>query len=187
MTDAPDYCQPITGWRLWSVALGNGRARLTGPIYPTVWQPGRELQAACDARRREPLRPWRVRPAEHAAPSLRCSCGVHAMTRPGLLSAYVPAVATRRSVIWVVGRVTLWGQVVEGMRGWRASRAYPAEVWLPEVHLNRKHVSRPEQVALELGDYGIPVRVCNGVTVRELIDDLARRLDPWRHPGARAA
>lgn len=184
---APDLCEAVHGWRLWFVVMEGGHARLMSPVYPTVWRPGREMKAVCDARRRELLRPWRLRPAEHAAPDPRCGCGVHALSRPGDLAAYVPSVAARRIVHRVIGRVSLWGEVVEGARGWRASAAYPARLYVPEVHVNRRPVRGLEALALDLADYGVPVRICDGMTARDVVDDLAGRLAPWRRPGAAAA
>ncbi len=185
---APDLCEAVHGWRLWFVVMEGGRARLMSPVYPTVWRPGREVEAVCDARRRELLRPWRLRPAEHAAPDPRCCCGVHAVSRPGDLAAYVPSVAARRIVHRVVGRVSLWGEVVEGARGWRASAAYPDRLYVPEVHVNRRRVRGLETLALDLADYGVPVRIRDGMTARDVVDDLAGRLaPPWRRPGAAAA
>jgi hypothetical protein len=176
-------CTPVRGWRLWFVVAEAGRAALVSPVYPTPWPIGRALEAECDARRREPLRPWKLRPPEHAAPAPTCSCGVHAVSLPGDLAAYVPSVAGRRIVHRVVGRVALWGEVVEGPRGWRASRAYPAELWVPEVHVNGRRVAGLEAMALDLAGYGVPVRLGAGTTARDLFDDLARD----RAPGLDAA
>ena len=164
-----------------------GRAALVSPVYPTSWPMGRPLEAACDARRREPLRPWRLRPPEHPAPEATCSCGVHAVSLPGDLAAYVPSVAGRRIVHRVIGRTALWGDVVEGARGWRASYAYPRELYVPEVHVNRRRLRGLEAMAFELADYGVPVRICEGMTARDVVDDLADRLAPWRRRGAAAA
>jgi hypothetical protein len=176
-------CAPVHGWRLWFVVAEAGRAGLVSPVYPTLWPVGRPLEAACDARRREPLRPWKLRPPEHAAPDATCSCGVHAVSLPGDLAAYVPSVAGRRIVHRVVGRVALWGRVVEGARGWRAARAYPAELWVPEVHVNGRRVAGLEAMALDLAGYGVPVRLCAGMTARDLVDELGR----GRAPGLDAA
>jgi hypothetical protein len=180
VTAAPDLCEPVHGWRLWFVVMDAGRARLMSPVYPTVWRPGHEVEAVCDARRRELLRPWRLRPAEHAAPDECCSCGVHAVSKPADLAAYVPSVAARRIVHRVIGRVSLWGEVIEGPRGWRASHAYPTDLLLPEVHINRRPMTGLGSMALQLADYGVPVRICDGMTARDVVDDLAVRLATWR-------
>lgn len=179
MSAAPDYCRPVLGWRLWSLAAVEGRHRLASHVSPSVWEPGRELVAACEVRRRDPARPWRLRPAGHAAPSARCTCGVHAMGRIGLLATYVPQ--PNRPYSWmrpvcrqVVGLVSLWGEVVEGSRGWRASHAYPAQLWVPGVDGNGCEVADAGAVALDLADYGVPVHICDGRDAREVIAQLPK-------------
>jgi len=74
----------------------------------------------------------------------------------------------------VIGRVALWGDVVEGSRGWRAALAYPAELWLPPLDVDRRDVPRSEAVAFDLADYGVPVHVCDGCTAREVIEMLGQ-------------
>ena len=56
-----------------------------------------------------------------------------------------------------IGRVALWGDVVEGARGWRASRAYPAELWLPQLDIDGHGIADVSTIALDLADYGVPV------------------------------
>ena len=178
MTGAPDYCEPVVGWRVWSLSEDDGRARLGSHVSPTVWQPGRELNATCDVKRRELRRPWRVHPTGHAAPAPRCTCGVHAMVDVRYLTTYLTPAARpyawlRPLVHHVIGRVALWGDVVEGRRGWRAARAYPNELWLPPLDVDREEVPGSEAVAIDLADYGVPVHICDGRTAREVIETLA--------------
>jgi hypothetical protein len=172
-TVAPDYLDPVHGWRLWSVVTAGGRSRLQSLVCPSIWWPGRELVATCEASPRDSLRPWRRRLPGHAAPEPRCTCGVHAMERVRHLGTYVPPAASRLVVQRAVGRVALWGDVVEGSRGWRAARGYPAELWLPQADLRRQTVAELEQIAVELTDYGTPVHVCDGMSARDVIAGLA--------------
>jgi hypothetical protein len=70
-----------------------------------------------------------------------------------------------------LGRVALWGTVVEGDLGWRSSLAYPQEILLPTIGARRR-------VGLEciiegLSAYGVPVRVLEDVDV---LDERKRRL-----------
>ncbi len=178
MSVAPDYLGPVVGWRVWSLAEAGGRVRLASHISPSVWEPGQELVAACEARRRAPLAPWQTRPTGHAAPAERCTCGVHAVSRVGLLATYLPV--ANRPYSWMrpvvrqaIGRVSLWGEVVEGARGWRAACAYPAELWLPQVDGNDQDVPEVEAIAADLADYGVPVHVCDGLSVRAVVAELA--------------
>ncbi|HEY3766459.1 MAG TPA: hypothetical protein VGL44_14965 [Gaiellales bacterium] len=180
MSTAPDYCQPVVGWRLWTLAVVDGRARLASHVSPSVWEPGCELVASCEVRRRPPLAPWRLLPTGHAAPAERCTCGVHAMGVIGALGTYLPQ--ANRPYSWmrpvvrqVVGRVSLWGLVVEGARGWRGARAYPAELWLPQADVDGHEFTdtQAEGFAIDLADYGVPVHLCDGRTVRGVVEELA--------------
>jgi hypothetical protein len=184
---APDYCRPVIGWRLWSLAAVDGRARLASHVSPSVWEPRCELVAGCEVVRRDVLRPWRLRPTGHAAPEPRCTCGVHAMERIGYLGTYVPR--PNRPYSWmrpvarqVLGLVSLWGDVVEGGRGWRASRAYPSELWVPGVDGNGCEIAECEAIALDLADYGVPVHVCDGRDALAVIDEMAG--NPARYAAA---
>jgi len=169
----PDYLEPVHGWRLWSVVDAGGRSRLQSLVCPSIWWPRHELVATCEASPRDSLRPWRRRMPGHAAPESRCTCGVHAMERVRHLGTYVPPAASRLVVQRAVGRVALWGSVIEGSRGWRAARAYPAEIWIPHADLRRQPVAELEDIAVELADYGVPVHICDGMTAREVIAALA--------------
>jgi len=169
----PDYLEPVHGWRLWSVVDAGGRSRLQSLVCPSIWWPRHELVATCEASPRDSLRPWRRRMPGHAAPESRCTCGVHAMERVRHLGTYVPPAASRLVVQRAVGRVALWGEVIEGSRGWRAACAYPAEIWIPHADLRRQPVSELEDIALDLADYGVPVHICDGMTAREVIAALA--------------
>jgi len=169
VSSAPDYVRPVLGWRVWSVTQDAGRARLASHVSPSVWEPRAELVAECGAHRRDVLRPWRARrPVGHAAPAERCTCGVHAMGRVGFLGTYLPQ--PNRPYSWMrpvgrqaIGLVWLWGVVIEGTRGWRASHAYPAELWLPGVDGNGCEIADVEAIALDLADYGVPVHVLDGL------------------------
>jgi hypothetical protein len=81
----------------------------------------------------------------------------------------------------VLGRVSLWGTIVECDRGWRASNAYPAEIVVPARSLGGDPIPPLEEVALGLGEYGVPVRLVEAGRPKELLDALAA---PERTPEA---
>jgi hypothetical protein len=56
----------------------------------------------------------------------------------------------------VLGRVALWGTVIECERGFRASRAYPTRVYLPSDAGSPWGVEW-EEVALGLSRYRVPI------------------------------
>jgi hypothetical protein len=61
--------------------------------------------------------------------------------------------------------VALWGEVVEGERGWRASHAYPTRIYVP-LRAGSDH-QEVNDIALDLAVYGVPVEVldCAGGTL----------------------
>ena len=99
---------PLLGWRAWCLRADG---RLQSVLYDNVWEPGRPLVAAC--------------PHGHAAPSLECACGIYAARRPEDALVYLTGRDKASVVGRLLGRVALWGLVVEGEQGWRAQHAYP--------------------------------------------------------------
>jgi hypothetical protein len=69
----------------------------------------------------------------------------------------------------VLGRVLLWGAVVECDHGWRAECAYPAALYLSAGGPDLTHRSRPpeghdrraalEEIARHLRSYSVPVHL----------------------------
>jgi len=105
--------EPVMAWRAWALT---GRADGTGLLLRPVagrsrpWPPRRPAEAACKHARL------------HAAPSVNCSCGLHGSFAPDILrKTRTPA---------VLGRVALWGRVIEHELGYRAEFAYPQLVRL---------------------------------------------------------
>jgi hypothetical protein len=82
----------------------------------------------------------------------------------------------------VVGRVSLWGRVVEAEAGWRASHGYPAALFVPRATQSRRRARATvpvERIARELRDYGVPVELVNASTSRQLARALeGRHLEP---------
>jgi hypothetical protein len=163
-TDAPDYIEPVLGWRVWLVAEAGARPQLSSVVHPTFWPARRELVAECLHRPRERLRPWRRRPSEHAAPAESCTCGIYAACGHDGLAEYLDASvgggrAAFPALHCVIGRVSLWGRVVECERGLRASHAYPACLYLPCRDARDRSIGFVDEIALALADYGVPVEL----------------------------
>jgi hypothetical protein len=72
--------------------------------------------------------------------------------------------STLREVYRVIGLVSLWGSVVEGDRGWRASRGYPRRLYVPARCLGGASTVTAGEVALALTEYGVPVELLDGMT-----------------------
>lgn len=193
MTGAPDYVEPVVGWRLWHVAERAGALRLVSPLYRTTWPPRRELVAACRHGMESGFSLSWPSKRRHAPPSPRCGCGVYAGRTPGEATAYMTRFFKQRADVLhrVIGTVSLWGTVVECERGWRASHAYPERIYVPVPAARRRlgfgELRRPalpvEEIALELAGYGVPVEVVDCMT----LDDLAQRLGTSRRVHLEAA
>lgn len=155
---APDFPTAIEGWRAWRVVEVDGRYVLGSVVKPACWLPHEALQAGC-LNRRSPLA-WMRGQGRHEAPSATCQCGIYA---GGLAQAadYLRdlwACGSRRPTIArVLGRVSLWGTVIECERGFRASRAYPSRIYVPREDERRREQLDSEELSLRLAVYGVPV------------------------------
>jgi hypothetical protein len=127
----PDLPAAILGWRTWRVGRrAQRRTELVAPLAGITWPARQPMIATCGSQR-------------HAPPGDRCACGLYAVTDPGTLE-WGP------SDHEVLGVVALWGQVLEGARGWRASHAYPRFV------LTGPAIPGEQRAALARR-YGVPV------------------------------
>jgi len=112
--DPARLSEPILGWRAWTLTgspRGEGLTLL--PIGRTrpAWRPREAAEATCPRRR-----------AHAGVPGADCRCGLHAMqSAEPLRRARSPA---------VLGRVALWGRVIEHERGYRARFGYPQRLRL---------------------------------------------------------
>jgi hypothetical protein len=169
----PDYCEAISGWRIWEVLERAGRARLSSPMYFEQWEPLAEFVAECNVHQRERFRPWRLTRTGHAAPADGCTCGVYAIAQPRELGHFFRwTVAGPRVHYHVFGRVSLWGDVIESSDGWRASHAYPAELWLPEMDYHIEKGLGMARAVDGLAEYGVPLHVCEHTGPRDVIAGL---------------
>ncbi len=164
MSGVPDYVEPVVGWRVWFTREDQGRARLRSLFHDLCWPVREPLAAAC-LRRRLPLRR-----RDHPAPAASCQCGIYAASLERVASYLEPGWARERSDP-VVGRVSLWGTVVECEQGWRASLAYPERLYVPMLDAPG-HESRAARVALDLTDYGVPVNLLELDTAGDIIAEL---------------
>ena len=162
---APDYMAPLVGWRCWLVGEVCGAPRLVSVVYHVVWQPRQELTAECLRWRPQLLRPWRRRPPDHDPPRECCKCGVYAadtlqralfyLDRDG----YGTEPLRYRVLCRVLGRVALWGSVVECEHGWRGLYAYPERLFVPASDRAGEPVAGVEETARALSAYRVPVEL----------------------------
>jgi hypothetical protein len=149
----PDYVTPIVGWRAWRVLETDDGPRLSSIVFSLLWQPRTEMRAVCQ--------PFPSRGsaylARHAAPRRSCNCGIYAGATLVEAEPYLDGYSHLGGGAPVVlGRVALWGTVVEAADGWRASHAYPHELF---VLAPRGPRDAGEDLAAALTEYGVPVEI----------------------------
>jgi hypothetical protein len=164
-TDAvPDFLEPVVGWRTWLVVPVPCGLRLRSVVFATDWAPRQELAARCELiRARQWHRPWR-RVSTHVAPATSCECGVWAAKDIEYAADFFNLyddLLSEACVHRAIGRVALWGAVVDGGLGWRASHAYPADLYVPTHRENGQEVDA-RAIARGLARYGVPVEVVPG-------------------------
>jgi hypothetical protein len=173
---APDLIEPIVGWRLWLVVEDGGYLWLESVLYPIRWLPQRALVARCVPHRRCYLcRPREVQSfPSHPAPDEECECGIYAARNPGMLAPYLDsAYPGRKAVERVLGRVRLWGEVIEAERGWRGQYAYPDTIYVPRRLAAKLAPHTGLAVADGLRDYGLPVQYLRDRATLEIVESLA--------------
>jgi hypothetical protein len=166
---APDLIEPVVAWRVWHAVESDGELLLSSVYRRVTWPRGRALEAVCD-RARFPVISRRSR---HVAPAERCQCGIYAADAH-TAQEYLPGSSHPPSAYPVIGRVRLWGEVVECDRGWRASRAYPDRIYVPRLEGSRVDRAR---LATSLGAYGVPVTVLDAATRDGVVDRVAPAID----------
>jgi hypothetical protein len=160
---APDFLEPAVGWRTWLVVEKPSGLLLRSVVFEISWPPRRELAADCEHPPPRLLsRPWHRKRA-HEAPSVNCECGIYATKNVERAARYLevyddPPERVRHRVL---GRVRLWGSVVETDFGWRASHAYPAHIYVPTHRANGRRVDA-DYLALGLARYRVPVEIVRG-------------------------
>jgi hypothetical protein len=156
----PDYVEPVEAWRVWRVGMRDGRIVLMSLFAATVWEPAVPLAASCAQGHRSRWRPWRIEPNAHPAPELECRCGIYGVQSVAAARPYLKSPALLYRDERVIGRVAMWGTVVEGPHGWRASRAYPIELFVPSAAVVQGGFRRRaylDEILVALEEYRVPV------------------------------
>lgn len=134
---------PVDGWRTWTVAGSRDGtdARLLPIAGRGRWPVRSPMLAVCGKGR------------HHRVPGVACTCGIHATHDPDVLRR------TRDPA--VLGRVALWGRVLEHELGYRAELAYPQRLALicPLCFWQRglERSNPPEHVVRHRGGRMVPL------------------------------
>lgn len=159
---APDYAEPLCAWRLWEVEEVDAVPRLRSLYRLSFWPVGAPFEARCEAQR---LRLSR-RP-RHNAPSETCSCGIYGAPFELIRRKMAIEDGLPPGCLFVLGTVSLWGDVLECERGWRAALAYPRHLFVP------CGLPGAAERAAGLRDYGVPVELLETSTIADALDDVA--------------
>ena len=106
----------------------------------------------------------------HGPPSFDCYCGIYAVQTPEQAVPYLRLGVAygHRPLQRIIGRVSLWGRIVEGEQGWRATNAYPEHLFVPVLGRRSRVIGwarpSPADVARALEEYGVPVELVPGST-----------------------
>lgn len=136
--------EPIVGWRVWRTV------RIDPPDPGMLDDPQLSMALALRSAVVNELWPWKRRMearCEHGfhfgdeVPGRDCACGIWAMrdrdelVRRRVLRPVLRYPGDTSGNFWVVGKVALWGRVLEFEEGWRGRYAYPLslEVLVPDT------------------------------------------------------
>jgi hypothetical protein len=162
VTIAPDYAEPLCAWRMWEVEDVDAVPRLRSLYRVSFWPVGAPLEARCEAQR---LRLSR-RP-RHAAPTATCTCGIYGAPFQLLRRRLAVEPGPPPGCLFVIGTVSLWGDVLECERGWRAELAYPRHLFVP------LGFPGAADQAVGLADYGVPVELVDTQNIADALDHVA--------------
>lgn len=125
MTEPEVFFEPLLGWRTWRVE----RHSLYSLNWDTPWPAQQRLEGGCGFGSQAP-----GGFSMHEVPFRSCHCGIYAFkTR-----AQAESLARRvLDLSWdiltdeeavAIGRISIWGRIIETERGYRAQYAYPYDV-----------------------------------------------------------
>lgn len=122
--EAEHQIEPVLGWRAWRLRRIEGGLRIVPTTPRSAWEPRVAIHATCSGSHTREYMVYNPElAATHRSPEPGCTCGIHAIKDPGRLARAGRSAA-------VVGRVAMWGRVIEHTKGYRAEFAYPSRLRL---------------------------------------------------------
>lgn len=153
--------KPIVAWRVW---YGNHDEEngfsLWSVTYPVAWPSREPAVAGCRlAPDNDPTVEFKEGWMTHYAPALTCHCGFYA--KKDLEGTRRWGIDGHSRGVKILGRVSLWGRVLNFTEGYRAQYAYPYELWVPKLFGPLfKPSMTPEEFAEGLRTvYGVDVQI----------------------------
>jgi len=147
----PDLSDAVQGWRAWTVERTLPKfglaPKLFSATYDDYWAPHVAHRALCE---------YHGDKEGHHIPDERCTCGFYAakslkhLLSMGYATFNYSGQPNRELVI---GKVAMWGKVLEGNQGWRTEYAYPVILYIP--------YTLPELQRPLADGYGVPVTMLN--------------------------
>ena len=136
----PDLIDPFVGWK---GLLADDAGSLFSPAVPTAWPARKRLVAECNVNK------------SHKPPVKSCGCGIYAVKsfddlKENGYNIWEERAFRGESGVWVVARIALWGEVVEGLIGYRAQYAYPKKIYVPADKLKLAALIR-ERYGVKVG------------------------------------
>ncbi len=113
----------LTAWRTWRVWMSQDVPSLYSVSSPEAWTPCEAMQARCGYLEMNP-----PACACDSCPGDDTHCGIHAYNQQGFRSNLVGGTRPRlvqQHLTDIIGRVALWGTVIEHEEGFRGQYAYP--------------------------------------------------------------
>ena len=122
--DPEHTTEPPLGWRAWRLHRTDAGLRIAPTTPRSDWPPREAIHARCSGAHTRLYLVFNpeLEPA-HRSPMPGCTCGIHAVKDPRRL-------ARGANHAGVIGRVAMWGRVIEHSKGWRAEFAYPSRMRL---------------------------------------------------------
>ena len=167
MIEAPDYIEPVIGWRVWRIEYRRAGARLTSPMIRTKWPCLEPLEARCAAFRSF----WPGR-RTHDVPDVDCQCGIHAASLEAFEEEFVvttrgekPRTSAARPSERVRPRIA-----AAESAPWRGEFAYPDRVFV--VVPAATDGVKGARIASALAGYGVDVGIVRAPTRRSGLDTL---------------
>jgi hypothetical protein len=123
--EAEKSLEPILGWRAWRLMRNStGDLRIVPSTPRAAWEPREAVRATCSGSHTRLYMVFNPElAASHHSPEPGCTCGIHAVKDAARLARAGRSTA-------VVGRVAMWGRVIEHSKGYRAEQAYPSRLAL---------------------------------------------------------